>query len=229
MADVLFFSIEPWVQRFRSWFPGTPIHHLPVGSNIPLTHAAGTSIRAGYGIDPSAFVVGVFGSAHPSRLLSFVQTAVSAVADQKDIRVLYVGSAGSTIRKTLASTAPVIDAGPLPAEDVSRAFAAMDLYLAPFRKGVSTRRGSFMTGLQHGVATVSTSGIHTDPLLRDANGSAFLLAPDDSPDAYTRFVKYLTTNCSMREQVGATGCRFFDRHFSWTKIAGRLVQHLSAV
>src|SRR5207244_1468495 len=27
-ADLIFFSIEPWAQRFRSWFPHKPVLHL---------------------------------------------------------------------------------------------------------------------------------------------------------------------------------------------------------
>ena len=35
MADHIFFSIEPWTEKYQAWFPRKPVTHLPVGSNIP--------------------------------------------------------------------------------------------------------------------------------------------------------------------------------------------------
>lgn len=225
-ADQLFFSISPWAEQFASWFPNTPVHHLPVGSNMPAAGADGPAVREAYGIAPDEFVIGVFGSAHPSRLLSFVGAAVHAVARIRPVHVLYVGGAGPAIAEAVGTHVPMTDAGKLDPIDVSRAFAAMDLYLAPFRKGVSTRRGSFMTGLQHGVASISTHGIHTDAMLCEVDGHAVALAPDDAPNAYAARARDLAEDDTRRRAVGAAGQDLFESAFTWDRIAERMMSHL---
>ena len=225
-ADLLFFSIAPWAERFQRWFPEAPVHHLPVSSNVPRASGSRMAARREIGLAEDDFVMGIFGSAHPSRLLHFIRAATEAVqAEGRALRLLYVGAAGARMREALGD-APLIDAGPLPAADVSRHFAAMDLYLAPFRKGVSTRRGSFMVGLQHGVATVSTHGVHTDAALLAEEGSAFLLTPDDDPDGYSRCALALARNQAYRNRVGEAGEAFFRTFFSWPRVAETLLDTL---
>jgi glycosyltransferase involved in cell wall biosynthesis len=230
LADALFFSTETWTSEFASRFPETPTHHLPVGSNIPLiADDHRHDIRRRYQIDDDAFVAGVFGSGHPSRLLPFVREALTAIrVERPDLNVLYVGTAGEKIRRALSGFA-VHDAGALPAEDVSRHFAAMDLYLAPFRKGVSSRRGSFWVGIQHGVATVSTHGIHTGPLMREQDGRAFLLAPDDAPGAYARCARDLANSESRRQSLAAAGADLFANNHTWPVLTRRVLRVLADI
>ncbi len=223
-ADTVFFSITPWVRRFRRWFPDQTLRHLPVGSNIPRLPIAREEARRALGLAPDALVLGLFGGARQARLLRFVRAAANAL-DVERLRLLYVGTGGARLHDVLGHL-PLLDAGPLPATDVSRSFAAMDLYLTPFKKGVSTRRGSFMVGLQHGVATVSTRGAQTDAMLLDQDGSAFLLASDDDADAFTRHVRHLARDRARREHVAGAGRTFFDCNFSWERIAGSLLAYL---
>ena len=58
-----------------------------------------------------------------------------------------------------------------PADEVSRRLSAADLNLSAFIDGVSTRRGSLMAALQHGVASVGTRGYLTDQMLLNEDGS----------------------------------------------------------
>ncbi len=229
MADTLFFSTAPWAERFQRWFPGTPVHHLPVGSNIPDITTDRARMRKELNVAPDTFLLGVFGSGHPSRLLHFVRAATKRLHTlDPSVKVLYVGTAGQKVTAALDSV-PVIDAGPLPAEDVAHHFSAMDLYLAPFRKGVSTRRGSFLAGLQQGVATISTDGIHTDPSLRDANGSAFLLCPDDEPHSYADLAVELFQDDARRASVAQAGAQLFSSSYTWKTLSTRFLQLLSPV
>ena len=98
----------------------------------------------------------------------------------------------------------------------------MDLYLAPFKRGVSTRRGSFMVGLQHGVATVSTTGPDTGTLLESHNNTAFLLASDDRPAQFVEQVCRLAKDPPRRRQLAQRGQSFYDETFSWPAIASTL-------
>jgi glycosyltransferase involved in cell wall biosynthesis len=226
-ADQIFFSTEPWTDRFQSWFPTTPVQYLPVGSNIPNIGADYTEERARLGFNSSDLVVGIFGSGHFSRLLHFVRAAVNTLSSHHpNPQILYVGPAGNKVRKALPNST-LYDAGTLSDEEVSRHFATMDLYLAPFRKGASSRRGSLHVGLQHGIPTVSTYGIHTGPVFYRSSEDSLLLAPEDRPDIYAHQVVRLCSDPELRSRIGRCGRQFYEECFDWDVIVQRLLAFLS--
>lgn len=228
-ADAVFVSIAPWVDRFEGWFPHTPVRVLPVGSNIPVAASDRSALRERLGLAPDTLVCGVFGSAHESRDLSLLRPALRHLLQTGvDVSVLYVGTAGPTLRSLLHDV-PFHDAGPLPADDVSRHVAAMDLFLAPFRDGVSTRRGSFMVGLQHGCPTITTTGPDTDAVLREAAGTAFLAASPGAPSGFARQVERLAANAAVRRRVGQAGSDLYFTTYDWPHIATRLIAELRSI
>lgn len=212
-SDQIFFSIEPWVRKYGPWFPDTPVHHLPIGSNIPFVEEDPAPLRTELELN-NAFVVGFFGTLR-ARLLDHIDAALQALGEQpSDVVFLYVGPDGDELREALPD-APLLDAGRLPAEDVSRHLRVMDLHLTPFIDGVSTRRGSFMAGLQHGVPTLATDGELTDPLLRKAHEQAFVLSPTGDPGAFASAAVTLMNNPDRRRQLGREGQRLYDETFSF--------------
>ena len=86
-----------------------------------------------------------------------------------------------------------------------------------------------MAGLQHGLATVGTYGEATDNLLSAENGRSLLLADAKSTDAYAQCVRKLLADTDLRDQLGTNAKLFFDRHFSWNRIADRLLGALRDV
>ena len=228
-ADLIFFTIAPWVKRYQSWFPKTPVYHLPVGSNIPRSDLSHADARRHLGIAESTFVAGLFGSINAARLLSHVQRVGAALHRRhSDFLLLYVGPDGDRLQQALGHSFPVRDAGPLPALEVARCFAAMDLHLAPYVDGVSTRRGSFIAGLQQGIPTVGTLGPLTDRTLRQMQNDAFLLAPVSDPVAFERHALSLYTDPVLRTRIGAAGQHFFERSFSWQLVANTFLSTLHA-
>ena len=229
-ADLGLFSTEHWAERFEPWFSTTA--HLPSGSNIPLADGPDPAeTRRQLGVEEGEVVLGLFGSAHPSRLLGHARAAVEAVnASGARPRVLYVGPHGDRVRDALGDAPagrPLLDAGRLPPEAVSRHLAAMDLHLAPFRRGVSARRGSFMAGLAHGVATASTRGEHTGPTLLQESGRSFALAPDGDPAAFARLAAGLVADPARRRAMGEAGQSLFEKAYAWPRIARRLEDALA--
>ena len=227
-ADVLFFSIDTWAQRFRRWFPNTPVHHLPVGSNIPQTTITREEARQRLGIAEGTLVLGLFGTAHVSRLLNFVQSATEAICRTgQAVMVLYMGPHGQVVREALGSV-PLIADGPLAAEEISRRFAAIDINLSPYSDGVSTRRGAMMAALQHGVATVGTAGCNTDAMLREQNGKALLLANVDNLEEFNQQVAMLASDTAKRAAFGIAAHSLYTREFAWDKIGKQLLDALPA-
>jgi len=224
MADILFFSIDPWTQTYRRQFPGKPVIHLAVGSNIPEVQISRQEARTRLGISDRTLVLGIFGTKHPSRLIGWNLNAIQAVcASRQDVITVYLGPDDDVIRKRFGSL-PLIADGPLPAEEVSRRFQAMDIHLTPFTDGVSTRRGSLMCGLQHGVPTVGTRGFNTDGLLLEQDGKSLLLASAKNPDAFNKYVLHLANEPIEREKLGKAARAFYQQELSWEVVSGRLLQ-----
>lgn len=228
-ADVAFFSIDPWRKRFARWFPKTSCVHLPVGSNIPSIPIAREAARERLGIRPTTTVLGYFGTTHPSRMPETVQAAVRASHDAGfDVTFLHIGPHRETFCRGLEGI-PVVSEGILPADEVSRRFAAMDIYLVPFTDGISTRRTSLMTGLQHGVPIVGTQGHLTDSILAAEAGQAFLLADVREPKAFTAQVLSLLREPARRTALGEAGRELFVQEFTWERIAQRMLAAMREV
>ena len=257
-SDMAFFSIEPWAEEFRSWFPAATVRHLPIASNIPVEPSDPAATRAALGIDPSTIVLGLFGQAHSAVLLDRVLDSWTALerAGTKAV-VLYVGPQVDRVKANLPGVR-LITTGALDAVDVSRHLAAMDIFLSPFVDGVSTRRGSMMAALEHGLPIVGTVAEHTDTILRRENGESLLLAPVTSPspsakgqsrfqnsplwrrgvasssepgrgnpesgdDPFVDHVLTLAADPALRHRMGVNAADFYRRHFSWERIAAKIV------
>jgi glycosyltransferase involved in cell wall biosynthesis len=227
-SDLVLFSIDPWVAQYRAWFPNARVEHLPAGSNIPEVGMERPQARRRLGIDDATLVVGYFGTMHGSRLISHLRGALEAVRDEHgDMLVLYVGPDGQQLRQAVPNV-PIRDAGRLDVEEVSRHFAAMDLQITAFMGGVSSRRGSFMAGLQHGVATVSNMGPQTCHCLSKENHSAFLLSDTEDLNGFVNNAVHMATDSLARDRIGTGGRQLFAREFAWPVLASRLNGFLSS-
>jgi glycosyltransferase involved in cell wall biosynthesis len=230
-SDVMFLSIQPWTDKFRKWFPRIPVLHLPVGSNIPLLGLDKSEAKQRLGIAPEAFVIGLFGQAHISRMFDWVAAAYHRVrAEIPNAVLLYVGPSRAVVEAAMVaegSEGMLIGDGPFPAEEVSRRLAAMDMILNPYLDGVSTRRGVFMAGIQHGVPTVGTHGIHSDRMLVEQNNDAFILTPATDKEAFLQAVVRVAKDSALREKIGGAGQRYYHEQFAWDRVADRLLSVLS--
>jgi glycosyltransferase involved in cell wall biosynthesis len=223
-ADAVCFSIEPWAtQRKRGFCPGS-VYHLPVGSNIPRVSISRADARAKLGLADDEIALGVFGTAHVSRMMQPLRDSANAVAATgRRVRVVYIGPHKDAVQTALGDV-PLVADGPFPADEVSRRLSALDIFLATYADGVSTRRGAMMAALHHGIATVGTRGHHTDAQLIAADGKALLLAPAEDLLAFNAAVVKLAADSTLREKIAAGGMVMFDRCYSWPTIAARLLE-----
>jgi glycosyltransferase involved in cell wall biosynthesis len=224
LADVVFVSIASWAAILRDFRPRRPVHHLPVGSNLPDMRGARASQRARLGASDETLVLAAFGTNHPARLMDYVVEAVDRIA----------ALGASTILLNLGSGAPTIEVNPavrvitpghLDEDELARYLAAADLCLNPLRDGVSTRRGTVMAALQHGLSIVATDGHNTDPVLRHAT-DALRLTPVGDRDGFVRAACELATDAAARADRGARARELYESEFNWDVISRRLVTEL---
>ncbi len=226
-ANILLFSTDTYAARFRVEPPQTPIIHLPVGSNISYQHFSKADARAKLKIADDTLVFGLFGTMHISRMMDRVKDAVNiAKQSTEKILVIYIGPHGSAV-STALNGIPLLIAGVLDDQEISRHFAAMDIYLTPFSDGISTRRTTVMCGLQHGVALVGTQGYNTDMMLQNENGQSFLLANASNPREFSENVRLLVQEDEKRHAIAQNGRQFFLEHFTWARIGEQLKEVLN--
>jgi glycosyltransferase involved in cell wall biosynthesis len=225
LCDVSFASITVWARMLQRRLPRRPVHHLPVGSNMPDLRQQRMVMRARLDAEPQTLVLATFGTPHPSRLMAYVVDAAEAVArDGRPTMLLNLGSNVPSL-DTIANVC-VVAPGALKGEEVSRHLAAADIYLAPFADGVSTRRTTVMAALQHGLPVVGTDGPFTDPMLRDPAGG-LVLVPVGDRAGFARAARALAVDDAARSKQSAQARALYERHFQWPVISSRLVQCLN--
>ncbi|PEN12818.1 hypothetical protein CRI94_12495 [Longibacter salinarum] len=230
VADRIYFSIAPWVDRYNDWFEDTPVCHFPIGSNIPLVNERSTDLKQFLELSDDRFVIGFFGTLR-GRLIDHIDAAVQAIRrraqsrGEQDPVLLYVGPNGTELKQMLPAHC-IVDAGRLPAEDVSRHLQIMDLHLTPFPDGISSRRGSFMAGLQHAVPTLGTRGHLTDQALIEADGTAFCLAPADDPASFGARASELYEDTRRRKTIGQAGRRLYNETYDFRITVPRFMDSL---
>jgi glycosyltransferase involved in cell wall biosynthesis len=225
-ADVVFASIEAWADMLSRRRVARLTVHLPVGANFPDKRDARPLIRQHLGLDDGALVLAAFGTANPSRHLNYVVASANALARRRiPVFLLNLGADAPQL-SSLDVRVHVHEPGQLPESDLASYLASADIFLAPFIDGVSTRRGSMMAALQHGLPIVGTAGPLTDDALRHAP-KALRLTPVDDPNAFVEAVCELACDEEQRLRMGQDARALYEGSFDWPVLAHRLVNTLA--
>ena len=226
LADVAFVSIEPWVPLIRRWAgSGTPVHHLPVGSNLPDMRSSRRRQRTRLGVEDDTVVLAFFGGCHPSRPIDHLTQAIAATSRRvRRLVVLNLGAEAPDLRR-LNGTVETVSPGPLGPSELARLLSAADVFGAPFVDGVSSRRGTVVAAMQHALPTVTTAGPLTDPFL--SNSDAFVLVPPGDAGAFGEATADLASDLQARTALSLRARRLFEERFEWRVIARRLLDLLA--
>jgi glycosyltransferase involved in cell wall biosynthesis len=226
-VDLAFASLDAWAVELRHWIPNKPVFSLPVGSNVPLVSVSSDFLgtrKQELGIDPSAFVLGAFGSYHygrmPERMIRTLETL-----HKRNIKVhlLFIGSGEEQLRKICpAHLHPILTTtGSLGCEAVSTHLQLVDLLLSPFLDGISTRRSSAISCLSHGLPLLTTSGRLSDELWREAFGDGLIPVEDEA--AYFDAAYQLCLDREKLKKFTHISQSLYQDQFTWERIAQRLL------
>jgi len=223
-ADSIFVSTKRWIPELASAGSRAPANLLPVGSNIPRSAMSKADARNRLGISADATVLGVFGGAHPSRLLEWITEAAREVSSaHQNVLLLHAGPEGDVLEKA-ASGLPFRSVGVLPALEVANTLRAADCLLSPFIDGVSTRRTSVVAALNNGVPVATTLRDWTDDFFLHVSPEVLLASSARDSGGFTKdFVQWLRSRPSHAE---ATVEKAHDEYFAWHRVSGRLIEVL---
>jgi hypothetical protein len=223
-ADVQLCSIQRWTERLRKTALGRPVHHLPVASNLPDARGDREQTRATLGAGADTVVLSCMGLRHPGRLEDRVLGAARAAGTAAPSIVLLDLGPGERSDVRLSKNVVLRATGFLAEDELARHVAASDVFLAPYLDGVSTRRGTVMAALQHGIPVVGTAGHLTDDLFRRTPGLA--LVNVEAANRFSDAVVGLVRDSERRARLGAAGRSLYENHFDWPLLVQRLRTHL---
>ena len=226
IADKLMASTERWVRQVELFSFGKPVRFVPVGSNLPDYAEDPHPLREELGVS-NTFVVGLFGSAHISRHVDWVAAATRNLQKSGSTRVavFYIGADGRIIAPQFQGI-EFLDFGFLEPEQAAARIKAMDVLLCPFSDGISARRGSAICGLQQGRPVVSNIGPSTDQIFKEWNRKGVCLS-EGGVQEFVSTSEELAANPDLRLRVSRGARSFYEKTFSWTKIASSYVEILN--
>jgi glycosyltransferase involved in cell wall biosynthesis len=221
-ADVVFVSIEPWTRKLAAMRPKRPTYHMASPSNLPdFRHERDTGRRR-LDAEQDELVVATFTGGDRTRHVELVDAALRALAAAGHRTVLVALGSGGAAPEPLPAGIRLVRPGYLPDTELAHLLAAADIFLAPFDDGVSTRRGSLMAALQHGLPVVGTQGFLTDSLWADTAG-AVTLTPVDRPDEFARAVVQLAADADLRRAAGKAARALYESSFDWPRVVAAIV------
>lgn len=158
--------------------PAREAAYVPIAPNIQVADFDGeqprAAVRRALGLPAEALLAVFFGFLHPEKGLERLIEALAQVRSQHPrLRLVLAGgershsvntAAAAALRRELEDLArrrgvqdAVIFTGYLPAREISRLLQAADAAVFPFNAGVTSKSGSLLAALAHGVPTIATS------------------------------------------------------------------------
>ncbi len=222
-------TAREWERRLKRIGFRKCIQVIPVGSNIPLATLSEDErarLRRRLMNNADGLLVAAFGARHdrdvPAALYAFAQLKKETPA-----KLVWIGG-GSTGDRERGSIKELMSlnglgkgdvewTGQLPHPDVSRMLRACDLMMLPFVDGISTRRGSAVTALQHELPLLTTQSAGQEPWF--VHGENVYLVPTGNVRALADGLVDLGRRPDLRARLSEGARRVYNTRFAWDVIA----------
>jgi glycosyltransferase involved in cell wall biosynthesis len=225
-AQRIFVATPAWEMLVRRCAPRcTSIEWLPVPSNIPVYHnpSITAALRLRYA-PPHNPLVGHFGTYGPAISRLLIPTLQQIARQRTDVHFLLLGRRAAEFCQQLLPAEPML-AGRLHVlaetsdEAVSLHLQICDLLLQPYPDGVTSRRGTVMAGLAHGVPIVSNRGTLSEGFWTD---EVVAVASSPDPEALADRVMALLDDSARRYALGQRGAELYRHRFALEHTIARL-------
>jgi len=218
-ASRIFIAALGWERTLRPMIPGgKQIIWTPIPSNIPVVEDPdGVANLRRRNRGDSAFMVGHVGT-YGWWIKDLLAQALMVLLDRRsDTTVMLLGANGQEFRDNfIARRSDLADriyaSGALPAADVSRHLQACDIMIQPYPDGVTTRRGSAMMILAHGLPLVTNSGHLTENVWREHR--AVHMTPAGNSMQLALHVNRLLNEQEEMKRLAAAGKALYEERFA---------------
>ena len=196
------------------------VHYLPLGSNIDCVPIDKKIFRKQNNISENEIIILLFGSPNAVKplvsLLDYIFEGLS-MHGIKTKWVLLGGIRSAWFKNKLS----FIEMNYLPENFISYWFQIADIFLVPHIEGLSAKRSSVMTAMQHGLPIIGTKGIMNDTFWNKIEGIK-LIEKDEVKIILEYFIK-LINDKDYREFLGKNNKDYYISNFSWNIIANKLL------
>lgn len=222
-ATYVFSASDVLIDEMSDWRLSSRATYLPIGSNIERVESDTTALRHMLGIDEEQTVLTLFGGGNSLKWMASHVNAVEELLNARRIPHTWL-LLGGVPDDWFALSAPIIRPGWLDDEVLSAYLQLTDLFLVPHVGGVSGKRGTIVTALQHGLPIIGTDGPITDSFWRGVSGVT--LTPTAKPYQFAAAVHGLSGDNATRRLHSKTNARLFESAFTWQRIAGRYMERV---
>jgi glycosyltransferase involved in cell wall biosynthesis len=226
-ADGVGISTEAWLEDWTRRIPENrrKFFLLPSPSSItvtPVLQGHAQRWRQAHGLSATTRVLIYFGSLCAAKQFPWIVAAWKQAqnADHPVALVVIGDQPHLNVPGELAALFKPV--GYLAAPDVSAALQAADALALPFVDGVSERRTTFMAGLSHGCAIVTTVGQNTGPTLRRA--PFFKAAPAVDCALFARLVTQTLAESAGRKCLGEAAKAAYAQAYDWPVVVRSVCQ-----
>lgn len=204
---------------------------IPIGPNILPAGNRPVDKAALFGVTEDCCILLFFGLFYPGKGVETLFSACRLLHDRNfSFRLILLGSDQSGDPDYLARLKSrmfalglehrVTFTGYLPPEEASARISAADLYVVPFDRGASIRRGSLMAGIVHGATVITTHPVTPSRFIRSED---FCLVPPCNPEALAEAVLRLWKDPVLRRHLSGRSRELSDS-FRWDRIAADLIR-----
>ena len=210
-AERVWLTIPGWEPRINGARQKTqsPPQLLPVPGTIPPVHnAEAVAAVRRILLQGRSRLIGYFGSGglYP---LDVLKTAVAELARcESDAAFVCIGRGSDALTEHLRpsgdrSRLPLVGTGALALDQVSLHLQACDALLQPYPDGVSGRRTTTVSALEHGIPVATTIGLLSEPYWSETQ--AVETVPTSAPDALpSAILRLLEPARNAAARVGAS-------------------------
>lgn len=218
----------------KARFINKKFSEVPIGSNImPSNKESMSKIEAkkSLGLNENDLIMTNFGLFYPGKGLETLLNACSLLKERMaDFKLILLGSlsAGDTayiqIIKNLAAELDIQDkvmfTGFLESEKVTQYLWATDIFVVPFDRGVSIRRGSLMAGIVHGLPILTTFPEIPSRYIDEKN---MALIPPKDPDSLMNKVLELRGDTKKILELEQNVLKLKQK-FMWSDISQQIIR-----
>jgi glycosyltransferase involved in cell wall biosynthesis len=207
---------------------------IPIGSNIvPVSDRSITKKEAkeSLGLGEGDLIMTNFGLFYPGKGLETLFEACSLLKEKMpDFRLILLGSLSSgdtdyiQIIKSLITQLDIQDkvmfTGFQESEKVTQYLRATDVFVVPFDRGVSIRRGSLMAGIVHGLPILTTFPEIPSRYIDEQN---MALVPPKDPISLMDKMLELNNNTTKRLELEQNVLKLRQK-FMWSDISKQIIK-----
>jgi glycosyltransferase involved in cell wall biosynthesis len=223
-----------WQRRLKRMGISKRIHVIPAGSNIPMatiTKEDRARLRSQILGGTDRFLVASFGARH-DRDLPAALYGLAQLKKERAAKLIWIGGGSlsepdrigieQAMEREELTKHDIEWAPSLPHPEVSRLLSICDVMMLPFIDGVSTRRTSAVTALQHQLPLLTTRGSKEEPFF--IHGRNVYSVPVGDRRALADGLVELARRPELRAHLAQGSRESYKTHFAWDVIAQQVTR-----